>query len=58
MSTNDAIPTMIDGIYVSDHHICRLLHLAHRAPHSGIIPGSDTKLPFLCPADHVLDLEV
>jgi len=28
------------------------------APHSGIIPGSATRLPLLeCPADHVIDLE-
>eukprot|EP00882_Tetradesmus_deserticola_P016394 GHRQ01017508.1.p1 GENE.GHRQ01017508.1~~GHRQ01017508.1.p1 ORF type:complete len:452 (+),score=165.32 GHRQ01017508.1:1428-2783(+) len=27
------------------------------APHSGTLPGSDFKLPFPCPADHVLDLE-
>jgi hypothetical protein len=27
------------------------------APHAGKIPGSDLKLPFQCPADHVLDLE-
>jgi hypothetical protein len=26
-------------------------------PHAGTIPGARTKLPFLCPADHVLDLE-
>ena len=28
------------------------------APHTGIIPGSDTELPFLCPMDHIFDLEV
>lgn len=27
------------------------------APHAGTLPGSTFKLPFLCPADHVLDLE-
>ena len=27
------------------------------APHGGIIPGSSLHLPFLCPLDHVLDLE-
>jgi hypothetical protein len=27
------------------------------APHSGTLPGSDFKLPFPCPADHVVDLE-
>ena len=28
------------------------------APHSGIIPGSSTRLPLLeCPADHIIDLE-
>lgn len=27
------------------------------APHAGIIPGSGLELPYLCPADHVLDLE-
>ena len=27
------------------------------APHSGIIPGSNQHLPYLCEADHVLDLE-
>ena len=27
------------------------------APHSGVIPGSATTLPFRCPLDHVLDLE-
>eukprot|EP00878_Enallax_costatus_P007175 GHUV01007519.1.p1 GENE.GHUV01007519.1~~GHUV01007519.1.p1 ORF type:complete len:671 (+),score=160.19 GHUV01007519.1:272-2284(+) len=27
------------------------------APHAGTIPGSEFKLPFICPADHVLDLE-
>jgi hypothetical protein len=28
------------------------------APHRGIIPGSDFKTPYKCPADHVLELEV
>lgn len=28
------------------------------APHNGVIPGSEFKLPFECPADHVLDLEM
>lgn len=27
------------------------------APHAGTLPGSEFKLPFICPADHVLDLE-
>jgi len=27
------------------------------APHAGTIPGSDFRLPFPCPLDHVLDLE-
>ena len=27
------------------------------APHAGIIPGSGLDLPYVCPADHVLDLE-
>ena len=27
------------------------------APHAGTLPGSTFKLPFMCPADHVLDLE-
>lgn len=27
------------------------------APHDGRLPGSQFDLPFLCPADHVLDLE-
>ncbi|KAI8466122.1 MAG: nucleotide-diphospho-sugar transferase-domain-containing protein [Monoraphidium minutum] len=27
------------------------------APHAGTLPGSSFKLPFLCPADHILDLE-
>lgn len=27
------------------------------APHAGTIPGSGLQLPYLCPADHVLDLE-
>jgi hypothetical protein len=27
------------------------------APHGGIIPGSALELPYLCPADHVLELE-
>lgn len=27
------------------------------APHAGTLPGSEFKLPFPCPADHVLDLE-
>ncbi|KAI3434501.1 hypothetical protein D9Q98_002576 [Chlorella vulgaris] len=27
------------------------------APHDGTIPGSALALPYLCPADHVLDLE-
>ncbi|KAL4439682.1 hypothetical protein ABPG75_002683 [Micractinium tetrahymenae] len=27
------------------------------APHDGTIPGSGLELPYLCPADHVLDLE-
>jgi hypothetical protein len=27
------------------------------APHPGTLPGSRFKLPFLCPADHILDLE-
>ncbi len=27
------------------------------APHTGRIPPSEFKLPFLCPADHVLNLE-
>jgi len=27
------------------------------APHAGTLPGSKFKLPFVCPADHVLDLE-
>jgi hypothetical protein len=27
------------------------------APHDGIIPGSGLDLPYICPADHVLDLE-
>lgn len=27
------------------------------APHSGTLPGSEFKLPFVCPADHVLDIE-
>jgi arabinosyltransferase len=28
------------------------------APHTGIIPGSNFKTPFRCPADHVLELEM
>lgn len=27
------------------------------APHDGTIPGSSLDLPYLCPADHVVDLE-
>jgi hypothetical protein len=27
------------------------------APHAGTLPGSKFKLPFICPADHILDLE-
>jgi len=27
------------------------------APHSGKIPGSDTELPYLCPMDHVFEIE-
>ena len=27
------------------------------APHEGIIPGSKLSVPFVCPADHVFDLE-
>lgn len=27
------------------------------APHAGTIPGSNFSLPFVCPADHILDLE-
>lgn len=27
------------------------------APHDGTIPGSGLELPYMCPADHVLDLE-
>jgi hypothetical protein len=27
------------------------------APHAGVLPGSKFDLPFVCPADHVLDLE-
>ena len=27
------------------------------APHDGTIPGSALDLPYICPADHVLDLE-
>jgi len=27
------------------------------APHSGRIPGSDTELPYLCPMDHVFEVE-
>lgn len=27
------------------------------APHGGTLPGSEFKLPFVCPADHILDLE-
>ena len=28
------------------------------APHRGVIPGSSFETPFICPADHILDLEV
>ena len=27
------------------------------APHKGTIPGSDTTLPYLCPMDHVFEVE-
>lgn len=27
------------------------------APHGGTLPGSKFRLPFVCPADHILDLE-